>query len=167
MTATPAQQVEELARKVALLRLQMADVKHAYAQAEQHFALKYAAVIDRKAQTAVALQSAEQDLRAAAEIEFKVTGEKQVCPGVSIRNVQKVEYEITAALAWARKSGLALKLDTKGFEALAKVSAGQPDGPPATVTVESRAVISETLAELLGVTREAEPDPEPLTDARD
>ena len=63
----------------------------------------------------------EKELRAAvlAACEANPTS-KTVAPGLSVRVTGKLVYDKGAALAWAKAHDLALALDVKAFEAIAK-----------------------------------------------
>ena len=87
------------------------------------------------------LADAEKALRTAAEEHYQATDEKHPAPGVSIRLVTAIAYDATTALAWAKGKGIALALDTKAFEALAK----HDKSVPATVTQVPKATLATDL----------------------
>ncbi len=68
----------------------------------------------------VELVEAEADLRVMALERFAETHDKAVCPGVSVRIVTRLAYTLTEALAWAKRTGIALSLDVKAFEKVAR-----------------------------------------------
>ena len=72
---------------------------------------------------------------------YTETGNKKPCKGVAIREVTKLDYEPSLALEWAKKTGLALKLDATTFEKIAK--ADKPDF--VTMRIEPQATISQEL----------------------
>ncbi len=51
---------------------------------------------------------------------FQETGNKAPWPWVGIRELPKLRYDPKEALAWAQEHKIALALDTRKFEALAK-----------------------------------------------
>ena len=88
---------------------------------------------------------AEAALKAATIIAYKETGNKAPAPGVGIREVTVLDYVPTEALDWAIKHSLALSLDKKAFETIAK--GGQV--PFVTLRVEPQAIIAQDLEKVL------------------
>ena len=76
---------------------------------------------------------------------YAETGNKQPAQGVGIREIEKLIYDPALALGYAKEHGVALKLDTAGFEKMAKIS----ELRPGFVTVEK--VITATIATVLEV----------------
>lgn len=63
----------------------------------------------------------ENELRAAVLAAYQSDPtSKTVAPGLSVRVTSKLVYNKDAALAWAKAHNLALALDVKAFEAIAK-----------------------------------------------
>lgn len=62
----------------------------------------------------------EESIRSQALVEFKETGDKKLRGGVGIRVLKKLDYEASEALSWAKKHSLALSLDKRAFEKIAK-----------------------------------------------
>ena len=63
----------------------------------------------------------EKELRAAVLAAYQADPtSKTVAPGLSVRVTSKLVYNKDAALAWAKAHDLALALDVKAFEAIAK-----------------------------------------------
>ena len=63
----------------------------------------------------------EKELRAAVLAAYQANPtSKTVAPGLSVRVTSKLVYNKDAALAWAKAHDLALALDVKAFEAIAK-----------------------------------------------
>ena len=52
--------------------------------------------------------------------EFRITGKKHLIGGIAIKMMKKLEYDPDAALIWAKDHDLALSLDKRRFEQLAK-----------------------------------------------
>jgi len=65
---------------------------------------------------------AEEYLRALTITAYQATGNKQPVPGVGIRENKRYTYDPKEALAWATSHKIALALDKKAFEAIAKTS---------------------------------------------
>lgn len=53
---------------------------------------------------------------------YNATGEKKPAPGVAIRELTKLTYDPLAALSWATEHKIALSLDKRAFEGIAKQS---------------------------------------------
>jgi hypothetical protein len=130
---------EQIAR-VALLRRQAtvfgAAMQRIREQFEQQHADEFQMLADLKAE----LGAEEQRLRQLTIEAYEQTGDKKPAPGVSIRALTELVYDPTQAFAWAKERGLALQLDTKAFEAIAKVTAldfvAKREAPQATLARE-------------------------------
>lgn len=87
------------------------------------------------------VDKAESLLRELTLLAFAETGDKAPAVGVGIREVTKLEYDGKVAFDWAKAHKMALKLDTKAFEKIAKVS------PPDFVKIitEPQATIATNL----------------------
>lgn len=68
------------------------------------------------------LLTEELRLRDMAVAEYKVTGDAKPCPGVQIKQETAIAYEPAAAFAWAQQTGMALALDKRAFESIAKAA---------------------------------------------
>uniref|UniRef100_A0A6M3LIP0 Uncharacterized protein n=1 Tax=viral metagenome TaxID=1070528 RepID=A0A6M3LIP0_9ZZZZ len=64
----------------------------------------------------------EDGLRTMTIEVYNQTGNKKPCQGVGIRELTKLDYELKTALAWATEHKIALALDKKAFEGIAKQS---------------------------------------------
>lgn len=85
--------------------------------------------------------AAEEALRAGALEAFTATGSKKPAPGVGVRTVTRLVYAPDDALNWAKEHNLALQLDTKAFEKIAKAA----PLPFVTTSEESQATLSPNL----------------------
>lgn len=99
----------------------------------EHTALLQAVVLSRDA-----MRQAEGALRSLAIDLYQATGNKSLAPGVKVREVTRLHYDPQAALAWAMEHQLALTLDVKVFEQLAKVTRL----PFVQLTVEPQATLT-------------------------
>ena len=79
-------------------------------------------LLQMAASAEAALTRADAALRDAALAAFTETGDVAPVPGVKIVQRTVLDYTEETALAWAKSSGLALKLDTKAFEKVAKAT---------------------------------------------
>jgi len=128
--------------EVRLLREELAFLKEQYNRAFEKFLEVYEPLISRKNSKAQELTEAESRLRQLAEDAYRQTNDKNPVAGVKIRLVTKLNYDPQDALNWAIEHKLALALDTKAFEKIAKTS------PMDFVLVES--VPQATIARDLG-----------------
>ena len=112
-------------------------VETAYAE----WLLANKAIIEDGTATKTTCQEAETTLRELALVAFRVTGEKQVAPGIGIREVTKYSYNEAEALKWAIEHKMALKLDETKFKN--HVKADPPDF--VVVTTEPQATIATEL----------------------
>jgi len=62
----------------------------------------------------------EMEIREIALTKYKETGEKKLNYGVGIRILKKLEYNDKEALKWAKEHNMALSLDKKSFDKIAK-----------------------------------------------
>ena len=97
------------------------------------------------------MAQAESDLRDIALAAYEASQDKHPGPGVEIKVGTKLTYEPEEAFAWAKEHGLALMLNVKSFEALAKAN------PITCVTSEPepKATISTDLRKALEIKEEA------------
>ena len=101
-------------------------------------------LLDNESDTKNVCQKAESTLRELTLQAYAATGNKAPVDGVGIREVTKLEYDTKVAFNWAVEHSMALKLDTSGFEKIAKVS------PPEFVRIfqEPQATIATNLEEV-------------------
>jgi hypothetical protein len=101
-------------------------------------------IIQDSLNTSIACMEAEAKLRELTLAAFNETGNKAPVPGVGIRVMEKLEYDLKVALDWAKAHKMALTLDKKAFEKIAK--ADKPDfvtiiqEPIATIATELEVV---------------------------
>jgi hypothetical protein len=114
------------------------------------WAAKNRVLLDEQQGTKLALGAAEERLRDAALADYEETGSKAPGPGLGIRVVTDVVYEVAQALTWAKEHGLALRLDNKQFETLAKADplsvaevAVLAEHPQATIATNLDAALQE------------------------
>lgn len=146
MSAALLTRVQELAalRNVAEQR------KAALAAEREGFERQFADVIAAANEAAAAVATAERDVRALAEAEYKETQEKRPAPGIVVQERNSLVYDDDAAFAWAKETGMALtpeSLDRKAFEKIAKATAI----PFVAVVVEPKITIATDLSAALSV----------------
>ena len=87
----------------------------------REFTERHADVLQQESASKQAVAEAEATLRDLALDEYMHTGAKTIAPGIVIREVARLQYDRDIALDWAIEHRLALLLDVKTFEKLAKV----------------------------------------------
>lgn len=133
--------VQELRERVAIERKREADLLAAWGV--EHQALLDSLVLD-----IAALAGAEKALRDSAVAEYQATGNKAPAPGVAIRMMLRLDYELKEAYDWAEEHKMALKLDVYAFEKVAKASPLAFDF--VVITQEPHALIATDLSKALG-----------------
>lgn len=98
-------------------------------------------LLDNESRAKTVCLEAESALRELTLDTYVRTGNKAPAPGVGIREVTKLDYDMKVAFDWALHHEIALKLDIPAFEKIAKVS------PPSFVTIyqEPQATIATQL----------------------
>lgn len=92
---------------------------------EDEFREIHAELLHQIDEAKIDAREAEDALRAAGFAEYEATGTKKLPCGLGVRVITKLDYDPVVALEWAKAHGLALTLDTKAFEKIAK--ADRPD----------------------------------------
>jgi hypothetical protein len=91
----------------------------------------------------------EAQLRDAALAAYQETGERRPVPGVEVKVYQKLSYDESDALGWAKLHGIAVTLDKRAFEKIAKAQqipgiVEYSEEPKATIAQDlSRVVLEE------------------------
>lgn len=104
------------ARNILAERKAVVDAKRA--EFEATIAAELAALDEAKAE----VDAATEAVKAVAMAEFAASGTKKF-DGYEVKVFTKLEYSEDAAFAWAKESGIALTLDKKAFEKVAKATA--------------------------------------------
>ncbi len=105
---------------------------------KQEFDVCHAELFKEEIVSKEAVIEAETALRALAVDIFRCTAQKTVHPGVKIREVTQLAYDPHHALAWAMEHRMALTLDAKAFEKIAKAASL----PFVQITVEPQATLT-------------------------
>ncbi len=95
---------------------------------KQEFAARHVDLFKEEIVSKEAVMEAEATLRELALATYQRTGQKTVHPGVKIREVPQLTYDPHHALEWAMEHRMALTLDAKAFEKLAKAASGSSTG---------------------------------------
>lgn len=101
-------------------REQKAQLKDKYNELMDQFKAANKDLIEQIDQASEKLDQEENKLRDLALQKYAETGEKKLDFGVSIRVKKILEYDQGEAFKWAKEHSLALSLDKKAFESIAK-----------------------------------------------
>lgn len=112
---------------------------------QQEFDAANAGLIAQVTEAKAKLTEEETTLRAMTVACYQATGVKKPGPGVSISETTSVDYELKEAFDWAVANKMALSLDVKGFEQIAKATSL----PFVTVSKVPRATIATDLGKAL------------------
>ena len=95
-------------------------LKEALKIRKEEFEEKYRDLIESIEIKSGVIYGVKSDIKLEAEKEFRSTGNKKLFGGIGIRESIIPIYEESDAFAWAKEHSLALSLDKKRFEQLAK-----------------------------------------------
>lgn len=146
-TTTP---IHARAVEVARLRAERADAAADIAADRAEFDEEHAPQLERLRVLSEALAIAEEGARQERLIIYEAEGpeaSKAAMCGLSIRLVNRMEYDAGDALTWAKEKGLALRLDGATFERI--VRAEPSVAPFVTIKEEATATIATDMAGLL------------------
>jgi len=122
--------MKEQAARLADARLKHTELAAIYANQKRQWEESVAELSGFLAEAGTELMLAEESLRASGLSYYEANpGTKKLPYGVGIRVIETMLYESSDALTWAIEHNMALALDKKAFEKIAKVS------PPEFVTV--------------------------------
>ena len=106
-------------------------------------------LLDALARGRAVVADLEMEIRSAGVAAYQTTGEKRPFPGVEVKLFDMLDYKEDDALLWAQTHQVALALDRRVFEAIAKGPAG--GGMPfVTRREEPRATLARDLWAALG-----------------
>jgi hypothetical protein len=129
---------------LAMARARLSESKQAGEELNRHNILRVEVLADE-------VSTLEGDIRTMTVREWEETGSKKPVPGVAIRLLNKLDYDPTVALEWAKEHRLAVKLDTKIFESIAKTTilpfVTTRVVPQATIATDLGGVIGDELTE--------------------
>ncbi len=144
----PEDLIPELAQKlkvVAQARILAQQASEAKIAARVQWENEHRGLLDTAINTAKAVEEAEASLRALTIKAYLETGNKNPVPGVGIRERVVLQYDGKVAFDWAKAHKMALMLDTKAFEKIAKA-----DPPDFVLTItEPQATIATDLSNIL------------------
>ena len=124
------------------LRGELGVMKYDLAKRQEEWELANCNRIAKKDILVIAVANVENELKAQRVAEYDGVDKSKVF-GVAIREVTKLDYCEVAAFEWAINHELALKLDKKQFEKIAKIDTLEF----VTITTEPQATIAQDLSE--------------------
>jgi hypothetical protein len=133
--------LDEALQNVITARQQYHLVHTQVQQLREAWASQYATLLQDEAQHKQTVHQVEATLRALAIVIYRSTDRKEIAPGIKVREMTRLIYDPQEALTWAMAHQMALMLDVKIFEQLAKVTAL----PFVTRTTEPQATLSPCL----------------------
>ena len=138
----PGEDIEVQIEVVILARENAQRAREAKAVAYAAWEREYKSLLDSVTDTSTVVTEEEDELRALTVKAYEQTGNKTPAVGVSIKIFQTMDYDPKEALKWAMTHQIALSLDKKSFENIAK------NTPLEFVTIgeEPRAQIAQNLA---------------------
>lgn len=119
------------AKALADARQEFEEFSAAYAERKREFEESISPLTKGLAEAKEAVSSAEEALRAAGLAHYEAHPDSKKLPfGLGVRVTTALVYDADTAFAWAQEHKMALSLDKRAFEKIAKAS------PPEFVTVE-------------------------------
>ena len=115
--------LDEALQTVITARQQYHTVHTQVQQLREAWATQYATLLQDEALHKQTVHQVEATLRALAVALYQSTDRKEIAPGVKVREMTRLIYDPQEALSWAMAHQMALMLDVKTFEQLAKVTA--------------------------------------------
>jgi hypothetical protein len=114
--------LKEALQTVITARQQYSIVHTQVQQLREDWATQYATLLQDEALHKQTVHQAEATLRTLAIAIYQSTDRKEIAPGVKVREITRLIYDPQEALTWAIAHQMALMLDVKAFEQLAKVT---------------------------------------------
>jgi hypothetical protein len=114
--------LDEAIQTVITARQQYHLVHTQVQQLREAWASQYAALLQEEARHKQTVHQVEATLRTLAVAVYQSTDRKEIAPGVKVREMTRLIYDPQEALTWAMAHQMALMLDVKAFEQLAKVT---------------------------------------------
>ena len=113
--------MKELIEKLKLSRSQHNELKTQYRTDLELFKLEHEGMLSSIEYEELNIAEFTDIISQRAIKEYNNTGTKTLYGGIGIRVMQRLEYNPTRAIEWAKKHSIALMLDKKAFEKIAKI----------------------------------------------
>lgn len=144
--------------ELAALRREYAQLQAEVAERRAAFDAEHAILLGTAKIAAKAMGDAETALKAVAEQRYAETQDKNLCPGVLVKEFDVLHYDVDMAFSWAQEKDIALipaSLDKKTFERIAKAAPGTAGS---YIIVESRIQIATDLDKALSGIDASQPE---------
>jgi len=115
--------LDEALQTVITARQQYHTIHTQVQQLREAWASQYAPLLQDEALHKQTVHQAEATLRTLAIAIYQSTDRKEIAPGIKVREMARLIYDPQEALTWAITHKMALMLDVKAFEQLARVTA--------------------------------------------
>jgi len=115
--------LDEALQRVIMARQQYHTVHMQVQELREAWASQYATLLQEEAQHRQTVHQVEATLRTLAIALYQSTERKEIAPGVKVREMTRLIYDPQEALTWAMAHQMALMLNIKAFEQLARVTA--------------------------------------------
>jgi hypothetical protein len=114
--------MRDLVERLHRARLNLASVDRLYDAAKQQFESEYALLRESREKAQSQVDEATMAVRTAGIIAFRETGDLAPAPGIKIVMRNRLDYDPEEAKRWAMTHKMALTLDAREFEKLAKAA---------------------------------------------
>ena len=121
---TQTDELQETLTALAVARLDAESSKEDLAYLKRRFERQYIGTIERTKRAVALVEELDAKVRALALAAYTESKDTKPAPGISIGLSKKIAltYDTQRALAWARETNMALTLDVKAFEEIAKAA---------------------------------------------
>lgn len=109
--------VKDRLEKIKKLRQKKEDIRKRYNEMHEKYMSEITSELEN---VKYDLAEEESQLRSRLVGEYETTGVKKFDYGLGVRVMKRLEYDESIALEWAKAHKMALKLDKRKFEKLAK-----------------------------------------------
>jgi hypothetical protein len=114
--------MRDLLERLHRARLRADSLDTEVAQAKQAFQERQGELLARAAAAKLEVDEVTLAVRKAGIAAFQETGDLAPAPGIKIRMMSRLDYEVEEAKRWAMNHKMALTLDAREFEKLAKAA---------------------------------------------
>ena len=112
--------MKEMVEELKIKRIELEAAKEEYKSDLIKFDADHKELIEKKIELLKSMATLVNNIQIAALEEYNESGNNKPYPGIGIRVMKKLEYREDDAIKWAKEHDLALSLDTRMFETLAK-----------------------------------------------
>ena len=114
--------MKDLLERLHRARLNLASLDAHAAEAKRQFEENHAGLFQQRQAASLEVDEATVAVRTAGIVAFRETGDLAPAPGIKIVMRNRLDYDPEEAKRWAMNHKMALALDTREFEKLAKAA---------------------------------------------